>query len=989
MNKRRESCRWLAGLLLLAGPLLLAAAAGAQTTASSIRGAVVDASGPLADATVEAVGKESGFRHTAKTGPDGSFTLAGLTPGVYTITVSSSAYAAQSQDVQVLVGQDVEASFVLSPSDVFTENVTVVGEAVKLLVETRTSEIGTNVTQQQIEALPLNNRNFLNLAALAPGVRFTDNQDEAGQKFRSGGNDARQVNVFVDGLSYKNDLLPGGAFMQESSRGNPFPLDAVQEFRVLTQNYKAEYEKAAAAVISAVTKSGGNDFHGDVFYLKQDKDLVTQDDFSKARGEKKPDYKRDQVGLSVGGPIVRDKVHFFASYENHEQDRDATIFRGSSFSLAPANVQQFLGQFQTGVLTQPFESDLYFGKLTWQPTAGQTFFATGYVRDEQEVRGFGGQRTLDGAESFEVKTDAFVAKHTWVIGNLLNEASGTVQTLEWNPTAVDTSTPRLNYIGILDVGGKDATQDFVQDKIGLRDDVSWALSWRGTHTVKSGAGINWLDYEITKQLFENGLFEFRSDEQWQFPFQARVGFGNPSLKFSNTQVGLYLQDDWQIGSKLTVNAGVRWDYESNMINNDFRTPPELVAALQSACRTYGAPVGGQTTWCLRDFLDLDQYTTDGNDRDAYYGMIQPRLGFSWDVSGDAKTVIFGGWGKYYDRVVLNDIFDEQYRQQFKIYSFCFSADGSPAPNCSVPALAWRPEFLSADALRGLIASGQAPGPEVFLVNNDMKPPRSDQWTLGVRRQLGNWLGSLSYAGVRGYNNLMYFFGDLPPGTRFEDRFGNNVGVPGYARIFTTSTARRTWYDGLLLSLDRPITADGKWGFNLAYTYAKAKQTGTDNPGEGLAFGAFDYLNSASLYKFPGTNDERHRVVMSGTVALPANFQVSSIITLGSGIPYTIFDDSVAPFRVRWNEGRPPQDDFIIPNAWSYRSVDLRLEWRAPVIANAVRVSLIAEGFNIFGYNNYNDFVRDLPRLPNVNPNFGNPRTEFNTRRFQGGVRVGF
>ncbi len=806
MRERRSYCRRLAGVaLLLAGPLLLAAAAGAQTTASSLRGVVVDASGPLTDATVEAAGKESGFRYTAKTGPDGSFALVGLVPGVYTITVSSPAYSPQSQDVQVLVGQDVETSFVLSPSDVFTENVTVVGEAVQLLVETRTSEISTNVTQQQIEALPLNNRNFLNLAALAPGVRFTDNQDEAGQKYRSGASDARQVNVFVDGLSYKNDLLQGGAFMQDSSRGNPFPLDAVQEFRVLTQNYKAEYEKASAAVISAVTKSGGNAFNGDVFYLTQDKDLVSQDDFSKERGEKKPEYKREQIGLSVGGPVVRDKLHFFVSYEGHEQDRNATIFRGSSFGAAPANVQQFLGQFETGVLTQPFESDLYFGKLSWQPTAGQTFFATGYVRDEQEIRGFGGQRTIDGAESFEIKTDAFVGKHTWVLGNVLNEATGSVQTLEWHPTALDTSTPRQNYIGILDVGGKDATQDFVQDKIGLRDDVSWALSWRGNHTLKAGVGVNWLDYEVTKNTFENGLFEFRSDEQWQFPFQARIGFGDPGLEFSNTQAGLYLQDDWQIGSRLTLNVGVRWDYESNMINNDYRTPPELVSALQSACRTYGAPVGGQTTWCLRDFLDLSQYTTDGNDRDPYYGMVQPRLGFAWDVRGDARTVVFGGWGKYYDRVILNDIFDEQYRQQFKIFSFCFSADGSPAPNCSVPALAWRPEFLSADALRQLVASGQAPGPEVFLVNNDMKPPRSDQWTLGVRHQLGNWLTSLSYAGVRGYNNLMYFFGDLPPGTQFGDRFGNNVGVPGYARVFITSTARRTWYDGIFLNLDRSIS----------------------------------------------------------------------------------------------------------------------------------------------------------------------------------------
>jgi hypothetical protein len=908
---------------------------------------------------------------------------------VYTLTVSSPLYEPQSRDVQVLIGQNVELDFVLAPGEVFTENVTVVGKAVQLLVDTRSSEVATNITTQQIEALPQNSRNFLSFAGLAPGVRFTDDQDAAGQKFRSGASDARQVNVFIDGLSYKNDVLQGGAFMQDSSRGNPFPQNAVQEFRVLTQNYKAEYEKASAAVITAVTKSGGNNFDGEAFYLYQDKDLVSQDDYSKDRGDKKPDYERKQTGLAVGGPIIQDKLHFFLSYEGNDQDRISTIFRGSSYDSAPANVKNYINQFQTGALTSPFESDLYFGKLSWQPTAGQTFYTTYHRRDEQEVRGFGGQRTLDGAESFEVGTDAFVAKHTWILGNALNEATGTIQKLEWSPTALASDTPRRNYIGILDTGGKDATQDFQQDKIGLRDDVTYSLDWRGTHTVKGGVSANWLDYEVTKQQFENGLFEYRSDEAWQFPFQARVGFGDPTLDYSNTQAGLYLQDDWQIASNLTLNLGVRWDYESNMINNDFRTPPELVASLESACRTYGSSVGGQTTWCLRDFLDLDKYTTDGSDRDPYYGMIQPRIGFSWDVSGNSKTVVFGGWGKYYDRVILNDIFDEQYRQQYKIYSFCFSADGSPAPNCGVPALAWNDAYLSGEALRQLVASGRAPGPEVFLVSNDMKPPRSDQFTVGVRQQLGNWLTGLSYVGVRGYNNMMFFFGDLPPGTQFGDRFGNNVSVPGYARVFVTSTARRTWYDGLLFNLDRPIATDGRWGFNLAYTYAEAKQTGTDNPGEGVAFGAFDYLDSSSLYKFPGSNDERHRLVMSGTVALPANFQVSSIITLGSGLPFTVFDDSTAPFRVRWNEGRPEKQDFIIPDAWAYRSVDLRLEWQAPPIADQVRISLIGEGFNVFDFDNNSCFVADIPRLPATNARFGQPQCEYNTRRLQAGVRVGF
>jgi hypothetical protein len=305
----------------------------------------------------------------------------------------------------------------------------------------------------------------------------------------------------------------------------------------------------------------------------------------------------------------------------------------------------------------------------------------------------------------------------------------------------------------------------------------------------------------------------------------------------------------------------------------------------------------------------------------------------------------------------------------------------------VPAIAWRPEYQSAEALRQLVARGQAPGPEIFLTDNEMRPPRSDQWTFGLRQQLGNWLSSLSYVGVRGYNNMMYFFADLPPGTSFNDRFGNNVSVPGYARVFYTSTARRTWYDGLLLSLDHPMV--NRWAFNLAYTYAKAKQTGTDNPGEGVAFGAFDYLNPQSLYKFPGTNDERHRVVMSGTVALPARFTASSLITLGSGVPFTIFDDSTAPFTVRWNEGRPDKKDFIIPNAWTYRSVDMRLEWMAPTIAKVANVSLIAEGFNVFNFDNGGCFESFKPRLPAENARFAEPNCQFNTRRFQGGVRVGF
>jgi outer membrane receptor protein involved in Fe transport len=988
MNRRISP---LSGILALAASalLLVAAPLAAQKTSSSIHGTVTGDSGPVAGAQVVAVNSDSGFTRDAKSGADGGYTLLGLTPGSYEVIVTADNFLEQRVTLQVLLGQSPQVDFKMPLATVQGEQIEVVGVAAQTQIDTHSSTIETNITPQQIESLPQNNRNFLNFAALAPGVRFTTNQDEQGQKVHSGGEDARQINVYIDGLSYKNDLLQGGAFMQDSSRGNPFPQNAVQEFRVLTQNYKAEYEQAAAAVITAVTRSGGNTFKGDAFYYSQNKSMVTQDEFSEARGEEKPDYKRQQGGLDFGGPITKDKLHFFVSYEQNKQDRAASVFRGGSFGAAPADVQALLGQYSTGTLLQPFDEKLYFGKLSWQPSPSQSADFSYHKRDESEVRGFGGQRVRQGAENFLDKTDALVIQHQAVFGGSLNEGSVTYQKLHWNPSGVDTSVPHENYIGILDVGGKDSTQDFQQKKLGVRDDFTKLFDWRGSHSVKVGTAISRLDYDVSKTQFDNPLFEFRDLEQWEFPFHARLGAGNPGLSFNNTQFGIYAQDDWQVLANLTINLGVRWDYETNMVNNDYVTPPALVDALQNACTTFSQPIGGQSSWCIPEILDLQRYTTDGNRRDPYTGMIQPRLGFAWDVASDGKTVVFGGWGRYYDRVILNDIFDESYRQTHPQYEFCFSADGSPSPNCSVPAIPWDPSYLSRQGLLDLIASGRAGSPEVYLVANDLKPPRSNQWTLGVRRQLGAWKSSLSYGNVRGFNGLSYFFGDRVPGTSFNDRFGNNIPIPGYGRVFITSSARQTWSSSYMFTLDKPYTVESRWGFDLAYTYTDAFQEGTDNPSEGVAFGAFDYLSSATFYKIPASNEEKHRLVMTGTVGLPANFRVSSVITLGSGLPYTIFDDSHDPFTVRWNEGTPPKSSFIIPNAWGYRSVDLRLEWDAPPISNTVKIGLVAEGFNVFNYSNYNGFDNFRPRLPAVNPTFGNPTSAFNARRFQVGARVSF
>ena len=243
----------------------IAVAAVAQSTTANVRGKVTDGTGAaLGGATVTAVGTASGFIKTGTAGPDGAFQLGGLTPGEYNITVAAQGFEARSETVTVLVGQNLNVTFVLSPTAVVSESITVVGEQA---VDMRTSEASTNVTPQQIENLPQDDRNFLKFAALAPGIRLST--DPLNKTISGDAQPAEQTNVFIDGVSFKNDVLTGGLVGQNSSRGNPFPQNAVQEFRVVTQNYSAQYEKAASAIITAVTKSGGNDLRGQLFDFYQ------------------------------------------------------------------------------------------------------------------------------------------------------------------------------------------------------------------------------------------------------------------------------------------------------------------------------------------------------------------------------------------------------------------------------------------------------------------------------------------------------------------------------------------------------------------------------------------------------------------------------------------------------------------------------------------------------------------------------------------------
>ena len=960
MSASQGSCgpvRWIATALLLA----FAVTAAAQSSTATVSGTIRDETGVLPGASVGAKDAQSGFTTETVSGSDGSFALPGLRPGTYEITVSLPQYKPQSRTVRVLLGQTISADFQISPDLLVVESVQVTGD---LLLDTRTPEVSTNVTEDQIRYLPQSTRNFLNFAALAPGVRVSDN--EFRKEISAGALSANQTNVFIDGVSYKNDVIEGGVVGQDASRGNPFPQNAVQEFQVLTQNYKAEYEKAGSAIITAVTKSGGNRFTGEVFSLYQNKGLVQNqgmvrvgDVLELQQIEPKPTYDRWQWGFSAGGPIVRDKAQFFGSYEENRQTRDAVVTRGGTSGAPPALLARI--EAQEGLFESPFREKLLFTKVSTQPRGGQQLEFTYNWRHETDIRGFGSQSSFESAENVRNRVDSVLGK--WQLassGNWLNEAYLSFQRYRWNPSPENPGTIGEDFQGLMRLGGRDTNQLIVQQRFSLRDDVTRFGHWRGSHAMKGGVVLSMNSYDVSKNFSGNPVFRYRSNENWAFPFEAGYGVGDPNLDADNLQFGLFAQDDWAITPRLTLNVGLRWDYESDMLNNDYVTP--------DAVRTAAAP-----------FVDDARYFTDGSDRPPFYGAFQPRVGFSYDVTGSGKTVAFGGWGGYYDRVLYNYTLDERFRLQFAVRTFRFSADG--APRDGNQTIVWNPAFLSQTGLDGLIASGVAPNPEVFLLDNETRPPVSDQFSLGVRQRVGQVTLSASYSGVRSRNGFTFLFGNRrPDGTCCQ-------GIPGFSNILISSDAKKAWYDALFFQADKPLGGERlKYGYSLTYTLGRAEQNGGD-------LFSLDFPSVEGYGRYPTSSDERHRLVASGILAAPWDVFLSTLITLGSGTPYNLDDQrlggGINERRFSRNGGRPEQFDFIVPNAWAYRSVDLRAE-KQFVINGRQRVGISFEGVNVFSFDNFSEYDGFLPTPPNTNPMYGRPRNVLDPgRRLQFGLRYGF
>ncbi|MFL5631375.1 MAG: carboxypeptidase regulatory-like domain-containing protein, partial [Gemmatimonadaceae bacterium] len=287
-----------ASLIALAMVCTISAGLVGQTTSSNIRGYVTGANGaPVSDAQVVARMAATNETRGTTTNAAGFYYLGGLRPGTYEISIRRVGVQPQTRPVTLRIAETLDLN--VSTTDVAAQLATVEVTSARTGTTTKTSEVGTNITREQISNLPNFERNVLDLAKLTPGMS-AQQVNSTDKVLASGGQPPEAVNIFVDGASYKNDVLRGGVVGQDASKGNPLPQGAIDQFRVLTQNYKAEYQKAASVVIVATTKSGTNNTEADLFAYGIGKAYVAKDAITARRGGARPNYQRLQAGGNVG-----------------------------------------------------------------------------------------------------------------------------------------------------------------------------------------------------------------------------------------------------------------------------------------------------------------------------------------------------------------------------------------------------------------------------------------------------------------------------------------------------------------------------------------------------------------------------------------------------------------------------------------------------------------------------------------------------------------
>jgi len=1059
--KKQVSMWFLAAisvLLVVSQPML------AQETTGQINGTIFDAQGAaVVGAEITATASSTGFRRTTMSTGSGTYSLPLLPPGSYNLTVKAPGFATlQQKNLSLAVGQVLTLNQSLRPGGA-TEVVEV--GATPPLVETSRTEIGGSVSPQEVTSLPILDRNITELMTLVPGVRQAEGFDPT--KTRVGnvsinGGDGRQLDVNVDGGDNK-DLVVGGLVMN-------FPVEAIQEFNVVTDQYSAEAGHSVGGVANIIIKSGTNTIHGSALGLTQlstlnrtnyfeSQNCLTQTPPITDVSRCKSVFHRYDYAFSLGGPLIKDKLFAFGAFEQKREPGSLVAAPGTVADLTTfaSQTSGFTGgpyAFPTSTLPFPYIDTLATVRLDYKLSDKQNLFAR-YARqkwtnpDDQ----LGNTNTPFTADSSQSQND-LNNFHDFSIGHNFTVSSNKVNSLNLHfqdmvnailasPTHSFTypvlgggsaTNPNINFHDGSQVGQNvNVPQETLIRKYQFRDDFNWL---HGKHNMKFGVN------EIYFAKF-GGFFFFGANGYQAFfwndpvcianntctskdaagnlaPVNYSNGISTPGalqeLSFSGGSgstaqppwhsLGWYWQDSYKVTPRFTVNAGLRWDanigFLRPMLGNSLTTSNRTIWALNETAIAVGSTMASdpgvqQIEQIVHSKSDLNRTTADWKE-------FQPRFGFAWDVGGNGKNVVRGGYGISRDQIFQNITLFSVQQTQPTVYQSFFDQVGTFAPGlgCSsspLPQPNGNPNFdicsfrFGIDPFPvpapGTAITDLAPGSVGRIVNPKITDPWSQQFSLGWSSQIApDYALSVDYYHTLGtheervlnVNPTIDAAGDRLMDTAFA---AAGVGAGRFAQIYEYSTNNRSMYDGINIQLRKRISH--RMMFQVSDVISWSRSWGgfpvASYGGSGLAVTPEQQF---APNEFARTNfDERNRFTFSGLFDLPGGFQLSPIFQAASARPYSFLaatDINGDGRRIldRVCEGSTlsapiltPGCTMIKPNTLTGKPF-IQMNLRAAKsfnITERAKISLYAEFFNLFNRQNFcNSYEEDAG-----DPNFNTPR----------------
>ncbi len=931
---------------------LIPSSAAAQAT-GAITGIASDPSGAvLPGVTIDVTSRDTSQVRTAVTGADGFYSIPLVNPGVYQVKATLAGFRTTIRDnVTVVVNETVRADVALQVGQV-EEQVTVLGQSP--LVETTNATLGVVIDRQKVVDLPLNGRNFTQLGTLIPGVVAppTALGGQDGNATVGGfGNVTGGFNVNGQRNQSNNFLLDGASNNDSFNTGFVLrpPPDAIQEFKILTHSYDAEYGRNAGSVVNVVTKSGTNEWHGGAWEFNRDDSLQAKNFFATA----KPALKQNQYGGAVGGPLVKNRVFMFNYFEGFQNKQGVTDtrtvlspaqrngdFSGGATIRDPLTGQPFPGNMIPADRISPISRkilDQYiplpnstlnrsvrspnqedkrqqFGtRVDYQVNSKHSLLGRYMIGHTRNVNPLGGSNFSPAGNTAIATLQDVMGSDTWMIKpTMINVARASMNRISAKPTVTSglnlkdlgfnynpsnasaAGLPFITVTGFFTTG--DAQQPFAtraNNVFGFTDDLTLL---KGSHSMKFGAELRRDQIKVSFINRPNGDYTFggtqysgnaAADFLLGFPQQFRQATGDPNLDGSSWVYALYGQDEFRL-SRLTLNCGVRYE-----VNQPFAETQDHLNAFhpgQQSTVFPNAPTG--LVYPGDAGVPRGTYPTDKNN-------IAPRLAAVWDVRGDGRTAVRSAWGIFYDTLPgQGDFFQNGTLappfQPLTEVNFPLQVAASPFAN-PLAGVTGTPGFPA-----GLIFIGWGP---------EFKTPMVQQYNLTVQQQVGNnWGLEAGYVGSRG-KNLPIFMEVNPtiPILTPAPAIGPRV-FPAFSLVRPTFSVAESWYDSLQTSARmRP------WhGLNLlaSYTLAHAVDhvSGLNIGGESRPMLPVTIGNQSSFdaalarEKGDALFDVRHRFVLSFGYELPrledrnavtrltlGGWQLNGILQGQTGFPLTVIE----------------------------------------------------------------------------------------------------